>query len=89
MSEAPHYSLADLARSSEEVKAKLRSGDELIVDEGGKPIAKVIPFRRSCRRPGRGSLKTQVTLADDWDSDEVNEEIARLFYEGDIFPGNE
>lgn len=89
MSEATHYSLDDLARSSEEIKAKLRAGDELVVDEGGEPIAKVIPFRRAYQRQGRGSLKGMVSLADDWDSDETNEDIARLFYEGDIFPPDE
>lgn len=36
-----------------------------------------------------GTMKSKIWLSDDWDSDEVNEEIARTFYEGDIFPKND
>lgn len=86
MSEAEHYSFDDLSDSLEEIRAKLEAGDELVLDSHGEPLAKVIPFRRPFKRFGRGSLKNQIIEADDWDSDEVNEEIARDFYEGDIFP---
>ena len=33
-----------------------------------------------------GTMKGKIWLSDDWDSDEVNEEIARDFYESEIFP---
>jgi antitoxin (DNA-binding transcriptional repressor) of toxin-antitoxin stability system len=33
-----------------------------------------------------GSGKGKIWMAEDWDSPEVNEEIARLFNEGSIFP---
>ena len=36
-----------------------------------------------------GTMKGKIWLSDDWDSDEVNEEIARDFYESEIFPKNE
>ena len=39
------------------------------------------------RRPG--TMKGLTKYSDDWDSDEVNEEIARDFYENDIFPKND
>lgn len=33
-----------------------------------------------------GTMKGKIWMADDWDSDEENEEIARNFYEGNVFP---
>lgn len=33
-----------------------------------------------------GTMKGKIWLSDDWDSDEVNEEIARDSYESKIFP---
>ncbi len=34
-------------------------------------------------------MKGKMWLSDDWNSDEVNEEIARDFYESEIFPKND
>ncbi|HEY2268143.1 MAG TPA: hypothetical protein VGI96_36365 [Streptosporangiaceae bacterium] len=39
----------------------------------------MIPLAGSVRRRGRGSLRGQLTLAPDWDSDEVNDSIAAGF----------
>ena len=47
---------------------------------------KVSPQNKK-RKPG--TMKGKIWLSDDWDSDEVNEEIARDFYESDIFPKND
>ena len=41
------------------------------------------------RRRQAGTMKGKIWLSDDWDSDEVNEEIARDFYESEIFPKND
>lgn len=40
----------------------------------------------SSRKRRLGTMKGKIRLSDDWDSDEVNEEIARTFYEGAILP---
>ncbi|MQA24448.1 MAG: prevent-host-death protein [Micromonosporaceae bacterium] len=42
-------------------------------------MAKATPLERRARRTGRGSLRGRLVLADDWDSNEVNEDIARDF----------
>jgi hypothetical protein len=36
-----------------------------------------------------GTMKGKIRMADNWDSEEENEEIARSFYEGDVFPDHE
>ncbi len=33
-----------------------------------------------------GTMKGKIWMANDWDSNEINEEVSRTFYEGDIFP---
>jgi len=39
---------------------------------------------RRARRSGRGSLKGELTLADDWDSPQLNDAIARDFGPTDV-----
>jgi antitoxin (DNA-binding transcriptional repressor) of toxin-antitoxin stability system len=51
----------------------------IIISRAGKPVAKVVPLSRRVNRAGRGSLSGRLVLADDWDSLEVNEAIARDF----------
>ena len=38
-----------------------------------------VPSQADYRRPGWGSLRGRLAVSADWDSDEVNEEIAREF----------
>ena len=47
--------------------------------EQGHPVAKVVRLDSSVRRSRRGSLRGRIVLADDWDSAETNEAIARDF----------
>ncbi len=49
-------------------------------------VTEVAPKNKR-RKPG--TMKGKIWLSDDWDSAEVNEEIARDFYESDIFPKND
>jgi len=44
-----------------------------------KVVAKVIPLAGRVQRRGRGSLRGQLTLAPDWDSDTVNDSITADF----------
>lgn len=48
------------------------------VEATRKPISQESPEIPPLRR-GRGSLRGQLIVADDWDSDEVNSAIARAF----------
>ena len=50
------------------------------------------PERKDIQKPKKkrklGAMKGKIWLSDDWDSPETNEEIARTFYESEIFPKN-
>lgn len=61
----------------------LREGEELIVAEDGKPIAKIVPIFKEAPvgRRKLGLMKGKMWVAPDaWDPDP---ELERLFYEGD------
>ena len=58
---------------------RVEGGEEVIIARAGRPVARLVPYRarREPRTPGL--LKGKIWLADDWDSPEVNAEIAALF----------
>jgi prevent-host-death family protein len=58
---------------------RVEGGEEVIIARAGRPVARLVPYRarREPREPGL--LKGKIWLADDWDSAEVNAEIATLF----------
>ena len=70
-----HEAKTNLSRIIERVE----HGEEIIISRAGHPVAKVIPLTRGTDRAGRGSLRGKLVLAEDWDSDEVNEAIAHDF----------
>lgn len=78
-----HQAKTHLSRLVERAAA----GEEVVIAKAGKPVAKLVPVNGSERQPRTpGAWKGKLWLAEDWDSDEVNEEIARDFYESEIFP---
>ena len=58
---------------------RVEHGEEIVINRAGIPVAKIVPFTGPAGRQGRGSLRGQLVMAPDWDSDEVNEAIARDF----------
>ena len=70
-----HEAKTHLSRLIERVEA----GEEITLARAGRPVARIVPFRpkREPRTPGL--LKGKIWLAPDWDSPEVNAEIAADF----------
>jgi prevent-host-death family protein len=71
-----HQAKTHLSRLLERVA----KGEEIVIGKAGKPIAKLVPYVEKKEPRRLGTLKGKIWLAPDWDSDETNEEIARLFY---------
>lgn len=71
---------------------RARAGDEVIVTTDGDHKVKLVPVEgppqsdKSMAPRKLGLLRGQIHMTPDWDSQEVNEEIARHFYSGEIFP---
>ena len=76
-----HEAKTHLSRLVERAAA----GEEIVIAKAGKPVAKLVPVSGEPERR-LGGWEGKIWYADDWDSDEVNEEIARDFYESEIFP---
>lgn len=70
-----HAAKTHLSRLLERVEA----GEEITLARAGRPVARLVPYE--ARRTPRtlGAWKGKVWLAPDWDSPQVNEEIARDF----------
>jgi prevent-host-death family protein len=70
-----HEAKTQLSRIIERVER----GEEIVISRAGTPVAKLVPLDRTVNRTGHGSLAGTLVLDDEWDSPEVNEEIARDF----------
>ena len=62
--------------------AKVAEGEEVVIAKAGKPVAKLVAYEEEEQKPRElGFLRGQIWIADDFD--EVDEEIAALFYAED------
>lgn len=80
VAESPgQFNIHDAKSNLSRIIDRVEHGEEIIISRAGTPVAKVVPLTRTVHRTGRGSLRGQLVLPPDWDSDEVNEAIARDF----------
>jgi prevent-host-death family protein len=70
-----HEAKTHLSRLVERVEA----GEEVVIARAGRPVARLVPMARRTRPRVLGALRGQIWVAPDWDSPEVNAEIARDF----------
>ncbi|MFI6785381.1 type II toxin-antitoxin system Phd/YefM family antitoxin [Micromonospora sp. NPDC050276] len=75
---AAQFNIHDAKTNLSRIIERVEHGEEIVISRAGTPVAKVIPLRRTTRT-GRGSLRGALDLTVDWDSDEVNDEVARDF----------
>jgi len=73
------FNIHDAKTNLSRIIDRVEHGEEIIISRAGTPVAKVVPLHRTANRAGRGSLRGTLVLADDWDSAETNEAIARDF----------
>ena len=76
---AEQFNIHDAKTNLSRIIERVERGEEIIICRAGRPVAKVIPLAGQVSRSGRGSLRGQLVLAPDWDSDAVNESIAAEF----------
>ena len=79
---ADRYNIHEAKTQLSRIIERVEKGEEVVISRAGVPVAKVVPIPIRADRRGRGSLAGQIELADDWDSPEVNAEIAADFGEG-------
>ena len=76
---AVRYNIHDAKTQLSRIIERVEHGGEVIISRAGHPVAKVVPLPTARRRTGGGSLAGQISWSDDWDSPEINEEIADEF----------
>ena len=76
---AAQFNIHDAKTNLSRIIERVEQGEEIIISRAGKPVAKVIPLSAGVNRVARGSLRGKLVVAEDWDSGEVNEAIARDF----------
>ena len=73
------FNIHDAKTNLSRIIERVEHGEEIVISRAGTPVAKVVPLTRRVDRAGRGSLRGRLVVAPDWDSDEVNDAIARDF----------
>lgn len=63
---------------------KTLNGEEVVIAKAGEPVAKLVPHKEKLKPRKLGLWKGKVWVSDDFDDED--EEINKLFYEGEIFP---
>ncbi len=76
---AEQFNIHDAKTNLSRIIERVEHGEEIVISRAGTPVAKVVPLTRRVDRRKRGSLRGQLVMAPDWDSDEVNDAIAREF----------
>jgi prevent-host-death family protein len=74
-----HFNIHEAKTHLSRIVKRVERGEETVISRAGTPVAKIIPFPTPARRRDRGSLAGKIALAEDWDSAEVNEEVAGEF----------
>jgi prevent-host-death family protein len=78
--EAPaQFNIHDAKTNLSRIIERVEHGEEIVISRAGNPVAKVVPLTHTVERTGRGSLRGKLVATADWDSDEVNEAVARDF----------
>jgi prevent-host-death family protein len=59
--------------------AAARAGEEVVICQAGKPVARLAPYEPARKKPRLGAGKDKVTLYPGWDSPETDAEIEAMF----------
>ncbi|MEV7104411.1 type II toxin-antitoxin system Phd/YefM family antitoxin [Streptomyces atroolivaceus] len=77
MEAARQYNVHEAKTHFSRILQQVETGEEVVISRAGEPIAKVVPLHPKVRRTGRGSLRGQIHVPDDFD--ELPEDIAEAF----------
>jgi prevent-host-death family protein len=60
--------------------AAVRAGEEIVICQAGKPVARLTAFEPARKMPRLGMWADKVVLQPGWDSEETDREIEAMFY---------
>jgi len=67
--------------------AAARAGEEVVICQAGKPVARILPFEPPRKKPRLGMWQGKAELKPGWDSPETDAEIEAMFEALDV-PGD-
>lgn len=76
---AAQFNIHEAKTQLSRIVSRVEAGEEIVISRDGHPVVKVVRLDSSVRRSRRGSLRGKIAFADDWDSAETNEAVARDF----------
>jgi prevent-host-death family protein len=74
---ARQYNVHEAKTHFSRILEQVATGEEVVISKAGEPVAKVVPLRPKVRRSGRGSLRGQIHIPDDFDT--LPDDIADAF----------
>lgn len=74
---ARQYNVHEAKTHLSRILEQVAHGEEVIISRAGQPVAKVVPLRPKMKRSGRGSLRGEIHIPDDFD--ELPDDIAEAF----------
>jgi prevent-host-death family protein len=77
--EAVHFNMHDAKTHLSRIIERVESGEEVIIDRAGTPVAKIVPLVRRVNRTAIGSLAGRLDLSGEWDSPQTNAEVTADF----------
>lgn len=66
------------------IKAALDGKEEVVIAKAGKPVVKLTAYKGKKAKRVPGLWKGKIFVPDDFNDED--EEINKLFYEGEVFP---
>ncbi|NED79285.1 type II toxin-antitoxin system Phd/YefM family antitoxin [Streptomyces sp. SID11233] len=77
MEAARQYNVHEAKTHLSRILEQVATGEEVVISRAGEPVAKVVPLRARVNRTGRGSLRGQIRIGDDFE--ELPDDIADAF----------
>ena len=78
------YNIHEAKTNLSKLIEKISQGEKVIIAKAGKPVADLVPHKEKLKPRKLGLLKGKIIIPDNFDDED--EEINKLFYEGDLFP---
>lgn len=83
------YNIHEAKTHLSKILNEVREGETVYIAKAGKKLVELKPVKEKKKKIPWGLLKDKMWVADDWDSEETNMEIAKSFYQESLEDPND
>lgn len=83
------YNIHEAKTHLSKILNEVREGETVYIAKAGKKLVELKPVQEKKKKIPWGMLKGKMWVADDWDSEETNKEIAKSFYQESLEDPND